>query len=1171
MTSPGLKVLLISGPSATGKTFYALELSLRYRVATESMDRLYRLALAAAGIPFAKRAEGAPRAPGDTVSIYKAAHDLRKEGEFSAETVAAFFSHLDLAIRQRLELAHALGLAMVFEGYTLKFPDEASRVAVAAKEVAGDDFHLVRANLRPPRKAWQKRRAAKREGQGRPPPDSIKKDDYQRRMAPPATAEGVIDFIVSDEEDFRRLTDDLLGLHRQEMSTAALGLIASVERNDTQAARERIRAVEHDRLIADLLGRLRGERDERLQAIEADMEALEKQAGELSFLLEERRAAVSRLERERRETETKLVDRDRALERATDEVTAGAREQRRLQEQLDRRIETLAAVRRDVERAAGSRSWRMGHGVGRLLRTLTFRRPKTEGALEVALGRLRKLESGERGAAAPELPPPAAVEKPKPSTETPKTETPKRVDRPKASPTRPKSRRGPPPAAGPTSASLSTEAAARKAFLSRYERALGPPDPLPDPLAASGIPFPIDHRAILRRREEDGDSANTVDVVIPVHDSLAELHRCLWSLLGKTGHPFHLILVNDGSDEQTTQYLGDFAARNEGVTLIHDPLPPHGYALAANIGLRASKSDYTVLLPAGTVVTFGWLERIISCAASDEQLGVVGPVSGVADRAADPPDGNGSSVLTSLPGWLTPDGMGLLVSSLSEGARPRVPVVDGSCYAIKRAVIEAIGFFDAERFAEGHSEDVDFSRRAAQAGFELAIADDAYVHRAKPRTGDSNGSRPLVEAHRAALLSKHGEAEIRGQADVLDADGPLSRLHAALKTLTSDASRLEQGVRSLLNQPLAVSYVLSGISERSADGIESIGDAVNGMRALGIPATIGVPARDLDQARKSHPAAADAFVSISDRQELSGRTADADVIVATDFKSVAMIKELRREREDFLAAYHLQDYEPFSAETRSETPGEAEASYTAIEGQILLADKHWLCGLVGRLHGLHVNKVEPNIDPSLVGFKRPAAGESGQVRVAARIQPGVPRSQPLMTLGLLRRLKDQLADRVEIVTFGGELAGLIRGDKADLGWRDLGAIGRSDIRKALGTSDVLLDCSVYQALGRTGLEAMACGCTAILPQLGGAGEFAVDGVTALLVDTTDEDATYRALADLATDPERLSRLQANAAEAAGRFSPTRAALSAYALFAYEHSRLRGEATATLERQDSGSD
>lgn len=176
-----------------------------------------------------------------------------------------------------------------------------------------------------------------------------------------------------------------------------------------------------------------------------------------------------------------------------------------------------------------------------------------------------------------------------------------------------------------------------------------------------------------------------------------------------------------------------------------------------------------------------------------------------------------------------------------------------------------------------------------------------------------------------------------------------------------------------------------------------------------------------------------------------------------------------------------------------------------------------------------------------------------------------------MTLGLLRRLKDQLADRVEIVTFGGELAGLIRGDKADLGWRDLGAIGRSDIRKALGTSDVLLDCSVYQALGRTGLEAMACGCTAILPQLGGAGEFAVDGVTALLVDTTDEDATYRALADLATDPERLSRLQANAAEAAGRFSPTRAALSAYALFAYEHSRLRGEATATLERQDSGSD
>lgn len=45
-------------------------------------------------------------------------------------------------------------------------------------------------------------------------------------------------------------------------------------------------------------------------------------------------------------------------------------------------------------------------------------------------------------------------------------------------------------------------------------------------------------------------------------------------------------------------------------------------------------------------------------------------------------------------------------------------------------------------------------------------------------------------------------------------------------------------------------------------------------------------------------------------------------------------------------------------------------------------------------------------------------------------------------------------------------------------------------------------CAV-QAFGRSGLEAMASGCVPILPESGGANEYAQNGVNAFLIDTSD--------------------------------------------------------------------
>ena len=104
----------------------------------------------------------------------------------------------------------------------------------------------------------------------------------------------------------------------------------------------------------------------------------------------------------------------------------------------------------------------------------------------------------------------------------------------------------------------------------------------------------------------------------------------------------------------------------------------------------------------------------------------------------------------------------------------------------------------------------------------------------------------------------------------------------------------------------------------------------------------------------------------------------------------------------------------------------------------------------------------------------------------------------------------------------------------------------------LGASDVFLDLSMYQAFGRTALEAMACGATAVVPRLGGVWEFLEHDVNGIAVDPFSPQQAIGALAALADDRVRLEALQAAARQTGAGYCIQRAALSEYLVFAHSH-------------------
>ena len=131
--------------------------------------------------------------------------------------------------------------------------------------------------------------------------------------------------------------------------------------------------------------------------------------------------------------------------------------------------------------------------------------------------------------------------------------------------------------------------------------------------------------------------AEPVDVIVCVHNALADVRACLSSVVRHTRPPYRLVLVDDGSDEPTRDFLRGWAARQGARLVRHDAA--QGYTRAANAGWRASAAPWVVLLNSDTIVAPLWLDRLVAAADGAmyraKSTGTGRPVVTVAPAGAD--------------------------------------------------------------------------------------------------------------------------------------------------------------------------------------------------------------------------------------------------------------------------------------------------------------------------------------------------------------------------------------------------------------------------------------------------------------------------------------------------------------------------------------------------------
>ena len=224
---------------------------------------------------------------------------------------------------------------------------------------------------------------------------------------------------------------------------------------------------------------------------------------------------------------------------------------------------------------------------------------------------------------------------------------------------------------------------------------------------------------------ERQNNAPLTSIVIVTCNQLGYTRQCVNSLLAFTDPPYELIFVDNGSTDGTIEYL----AALEGATVIRNA-DNRGFPTAANQGVAASRGEYVLLLNNDTLVTTGWLQRLLAALQRDERLGLVGPCSNCISGPQQIP--------VSYSGLSCLDGFAWQWGKDHEGQVVAVERLVGFCLLMRRALLDEVGLLD-EQFGLGNFEDDDFCLRARRAGYKLAIAQDAFVHHFGSRTFAGQG------------------------------------------------------------------------------------------------------------------------------------------------------------------------------------------------------------------------------------------------------------------------------------------------------------------------------------------------------------------------------------------------------------------------------------------------
>ena len=192
---------------------------------------------------------------------------------------------------------------------------------------------------------------------------------------------------------------------------------------------------------------------------------------------------------------------------------------------------------------------------------------------------------------------------------------------------------------------------------------------------------------------------NKCSIVVCTFNRLAYLKKCLSSLLDLNFNKYEIIIVNDGSTDDTKKFLDTL--NNDKIKIIHHEYN-QGLAVARNTGIKSANYDFVAFTDDDCVVDKNWLTELLK-GFTDEKVGfVIGQVF-----------------------YINKNYRGYFPERLVSNLNAQWPM--GCNIAYYKNVFKICGHFD-EFFFKYNNEDTEMAIRAISKGFSFNRCPEAIIY-----------------------------------------------------------------------------------------------------------------------------------------------------------------------------------------------------------------------------------------------------------------------------------------------------------------------------------------------------------------------------------------------------------------------------------------------------------
>jgi len=234
-----------------------------------------------------------------------------------------------------------------------------------------------------------------------------------------------------------------------------------------------------------------------------------------------------------------------------------------------------------------------------------------------------------------------------------------------------------------------------------------------------------------------------VSILILCYGQITYTKQCLKSLFEFTSQvktPFEAVVVDNGSVDGTREYLQGLESAGKIKAIYNQD--NRGFPAANNQAAKVATGEYLCLLNNDTILTDGWLEKLLRCIKSDSQLAAVGPYTSFS---------SGYQQVHPQPNYRGEEELKKYAEKFN-GEEKYVDFLVFFCVLIKRKIWDEMGGLD-EDFGQGCFEDNLFNYRCLEKGYKLKVAGDCFIHHYAGITFNTKDPKKLKEY--ASLMARN--------------------------------------------------------------------------------------------------------------------------------------------------------------------------------------------------------------------------------------------------------------------------------------------------------------------------------------------------------------------------------------------------------------------------------